>query len=119
MDETTHPSPENAELRTRTVGALFPEGCGEISVIVEHVYLPEGAAGTCDHEECGNLAHDPGMVGLMIADHDEVANCLLSAEEALVLANRLQRAASLVLESMEDVPDVEREAARFTQRDAS
>jgi len=30
-----------------------------------------------------------------------------------VLANRLTRAASLVLESEEAVPDIEREAARF------
>jgi len=34
--------------------------------------------------------------------------------EALELANRLQRAASLVFEFQEDNPDIEREAARFT-----
>jgi hypothetical protein len=80
---------------------------------VDHVYLPEGQAGTCDHDECGNPAHDSGMVGLAIMDGEDQASVLLTAEQALVLANRLQRAASLILESEEDLPDMEREAARF------
>jgi len=50
----------------------------------------------------------------MSGDDNQNAGALLTAEEALVLANRLQRAASLVMESEEDTPDVEREAARFT-----
>lgn len=113
MDEITRPSPESdgAELRSRVIGHMCLEGCGETSVIVEHVYEPEGVD-TC---HCGNPTHDPGMVSLVIFDHEETLGCLMGAEEALVLANRLTRAASLILESMEDVPDVEREAARFTK----
>jgi hypothetical protein len=38
---------------------------------------------------------------------------LLSAEEALTLANRLVRVANLILESEEDRPDIERDMARF------
>jgi hypothetical protein len=41
------------------------------------------------------------------------ATCLLSAEEALLLADRLQRAAHLVLETDEDLPDPEREYRRY------
>ena len=41
------------------------------------------------------------------------ATCLLTAEEALLLADRLQRAAHLVLETDEDLPDPEREYRRY------
>jgi hypothetical protein len=63
---------------------------------------------------------DPGYVGLTITEDDPAedlrlgarATCLLSAEEALLLADRLQRAAHLVLETGEDLPDPEREYRR-------
>ena len=53
------------------------------------------------------------MVGLIVTE----GNAILTAEQALVLANRLTRAASLILESEEDTPDIEREAARFAAQD--
>lgn len=95
--------------RTRTVYVLRPE-IDDSRITIEHVYAPDGAF-SCD--DCGSPGHDPGMVGVAIAD-EQTAGVLLTAEEALVLANRIQRAASLVLESDEDVPDVEREANRFS-----
>jgi hypothetical protein len=42
-----------------------------------------------------------------------MAGVLLFPDQALLLANRLIRAANLVMESDEGLPDVEREAARF------
>lgn len=107
--------PEGIRMRTRTLGRVYPdEGT---MVVVEHVFEPEGA-GTC--EDCGNPSHDPGMVALVVrrhadgdGDEGEFASVLLTAEDALVLANRLARGASLVLESGEETPDLEREAAKF------
>lgn len=93
-------------IRSRTLYFMICDD-EETEVSVEHVYLPEGEAGTCDH--CGQPAHDPGLVGLNVGE--DLA--LLTAEQALVLANRLVKAAELILESDEDLPDVEREAARF------
>ena len=98
--------------RSRTVGVIHPEE-GDALVAVEHVYAPEGAF-ACD--DCGAPGHDPGMVSLFVDDaDDDKTTVLLTAAEALVLANRLQRAAGLILESAEDAPDVEREAARFAK----
>ena len=106
----TENQPEAMHLRTRNILHLHAEGSGT-QIEVDHVYAPEGAF---DCEECGGKGHDPGMVGVTMSGDDHMyASGLLTAEEALVLANRLQRAASLVLESEEDAPDVEREAARF------
>jgi hypothetical protein len=82
---------------------------GDKDLLIEHVYLPEGAAGKCCHDDCGNPAHDPGMAGLVLGDE----TVLLSAEEALTVANRLTRVANLILESEEDRPDIERDIARF------
>jgi len=107
--------PEGIQLRSRTIGHLHVED--DTVIAVEHVYIPEGAV-SCD--DCGAPAHDPGMVGLVVSREDGeddagplVTSVLMTAEDALVLANRLQRAASLILESAEDNPDIEREAARF------
>jgi hypothetical protein len=101
-------------LRKRTLGIIHAED-GNSLVAVDHVYAPDGAF-TC--HDCGKPGHDPGMVGLFVDDaNDEddqgIATVMLTAAEALVLANRLQRAAALILESGEDRPDIEREAARF------
>jgi hypothetical protein len=98
--------PEAVPLRTRTLWHMLCDD-EETVVMVDHVYIPEGAAGTCD--DCGKPAHDPGLVGLIVGED----SALLSAEQALALANRLTKAAELVLESEEDVPDVERDIARF------
>ncbi|HEX3960914.1 MAG TPA: hypothetical protein VHZ03_30565 [Trebonia sp.] len=104
-------TPEAPSLRTRTLLHLPLDDEDDSFVAVDHVYLPEGAADPC--EDCGRPAHDPGMVGLMVSEGD----ALMTAEQALVVANRLTRAASLVLESGEDCPDIEREAARYAAHD--
>jgi hypothetical protein len=111
--------PGGITLRTRTIGCVHPDE--DTTIVVEHVYEPEGAS-AC--EDCGHPAHDPGMVGLVVSSEDEdgtanVTSVLLMAEDALMLANRLQRAASLVLESAEGTPDIEREAARFSAAEGS
>jgi hypothetical protein len=49
----------------------------------------------------------------MVIVKDDDASMVMTPEDALMLANRLTRAANLVLETMEDAPDVEREAARY------
>jgi hypothetical protein len=79
-------------------------------VRIEHIFEPEGAS-AC--EDCGGPAHDPGEVGLVIGDGDGIASLAVTPEMALLIANRLTRAASLVLESGEELPDVDREMARF------
>lgn len=108
---------EHVQLRTRTIGMIWPEADAEpgIHIAVDHVYLPEGSFPCGD---CGEPGHDPGLVGLAIhGGEDSAKSALLTPEEALTLANRLQRAASLVYESMEDSADIEREAARFAAKD--
>jgi hypothetical protein len=106
-------------IRSRTIGCVHPDD--DTVIIVDHVYEPEGASACAD---CGEAAHDPGMVGMVVNSEDEdghpnVVSVLLMDEDALVLANRLQRAASLVLESAEDNADIEREAARFASAKGS
>lgn len=105
----TEHHPEPVPLRTRTIYHMPVDGEAEKDLVIEHVYLPEGMAGQCCHDDCLNPAHDPGVVGLVLG----AENALLSAEEALMLANRLTRAANLILESEEDRPDIERDMARF------
>ena len=107
---TANPEPEAIPLRSRSLLHLHAAGT---TICVDHVYEAEGA-GTCEHDGCDGLSHDPGMVGLMLHDEDGTTSALLDAGDALLLAERLQRAASLVLESEEDAPDIEREAARYT-----
>jgi hypothetical protein len=105
----TEPHPESAmPIRGRIVYfTVLDDDPEERELVVEHIWIRDGEAGPCDH--CEKPAHDPGMVGLMLGGEHAV----MTAEEALVLANRLTRAASLVLESQEDVPDLERDMARF------
>lgn len=111
--------PESIKLRTRTLGRVHPDD--DTVIVVEHVYEAEGAS-PCEH--CGTPAHDPGMVGLIINSEDgdgtpTFTSVLLTAEDALTLANRLERGASLILESTEDSPDIEREAAKFAPAETS
>lgn len=103
-------TPEAPPVRARTILHLHLDDGSFVAV--DHVYEPEGSA-TCSEDGCGAPAHDPGMVGLLLSDDDTTASALMSAGDALILAERLQRAASLVMESMEDTPDLEREAARY------
>lgn len=109
MTEHTH-----VPMRRRIVGRLHPND-GESFVVVDHVFAAEGSLACA---ECGKPTHDPGMIGLLVDEDAEdmdtpPAEVLLTYQEALVLANRLERAAALVLEAGEERPDVEREAARF------
>ena len=102
---------EEVPLRTRIIGGISP--CEDSTVVVAHLYEPEGASGKCIHDGCEHNAHDPGMVDLFVEHGDDAVSVQMFPGAALELANRLTRAANLVLESGEDVPDVEREAARF------
>lgn len=107
----TEHGPDTIPLRARVVGAIYP--CEDSTVIVAHLFEPEGSSGECDNDGCGNDAHDPGLVDLTVLHGEDGVAVQMFPGEALELANRLERAANLVLESAEDVPDVEREAARF------
>jgi hypothetical protein len=89
---------DNGE-RIRIVGSVPVDD--DTMIWVDHVF----ATGTSPHD-------DPGYVGLTVTEDDTRATCLLTAQEALLLADRLQRAAHLVLETDEDLPDPEREYRR-------
>ena len=91
-------------LRARNIGYLNAEDGSEISV--DHLYVagPE----TCSRDGCGNPAVSPGLIGLTLDD----AMGMFTPAEALLIANRLTRAANIVLEAEEQLPDIEREAAR-------
>jgi len=108
-------TPDGIRVRSRTIGRVYPADEDTV-IIVDHVYEPEPGL-VCEH--CGKQGHDPGMVGLVISSLDDEDGepdsipVLMSAEDALLLANRLQRAANLVLESEEGLPDIERDMARF------
>jgi hypothetical protein len=98
--------------RIRIVGSV-PVDDGGTTIWIDHVFT----MGMSPDED-----PDEGHVGLTIAGdgtaginrlHLVVTSaCLLTAKEALLLADRLQRAAHLVLEAGEDLPDPEREYRR-------
>jgi hypothetical protein len=101
--------PEALPMRERSFG-IVQGACTDASAEVAHIYEPDGA----ETMDCGHGSHDPGMVELSL-DHDgEHASIWLTPAGALLLANRLIRAANVILESGEELPDVEREAARFS-----
>ena len=109
--------PEPQQFRTRTLLHMQIDGYDDTVVMVDHVYTPEGMAGTCKEDDCDNDAHDPGLVGLFVSnDEDTDVSMLLTPAEALILAERLQRGAALVLESEEELPDLDREAAWYASR---
>ena len=92
--------------RIRIVGSVPVDD--DTMIWIDHVF----ATGTSPHD-------DPGYVGLTVAEDDIKATCLLTAQEALLLADRLQRAAHLVLETDEDLPDPEREYRRHRGSEAA
>ena len=102
----TEPQHDHVHFRTRNIWHAILDDDEETCIAVDHIYLPDGSF-TC--EDCGRPGHDPGMVGLIVGD----GAAQMEPELALLLADRLTRAAHLVLESQEEPPDVEREAARF------
>ncbi|HEY1914253.1 MAG TPA: hypothetical protein VGH27_01645 [Streptosporangiaceae bacterium] len=89
-------------LLIRTVGGITSE---DSSVWVDHLYTME----TCEH---GRL--DAGQVGLTVTSGDTTVSVCLIPDDALVIANRIIRAANLVMESGEDLPDPEREYRRHS-----
>jgi hypothetical protein len=96
---------DDDQLHVRTVGGIT---CEDLSVWVDHVYTME----PCEH-----CRPEPGLVGLTVDQDGTVMSVLLIPDDALVIANRLQRAANLVMESGEDVPDPEREYRRHTDHE--
>ena len=98
-------------LKFRTVGYI-PAG-EDTHVAVEHVYSNE----TCP--EHGGLING-GMIGVAIhgeiPGEEEYASVLLGPAEALLLADRITRAAHLVLQLGEDLPDPQREYLRHSER---
>jgi hypothetical protein len=108
--ETIDTVSENSP-RIRIVGSVPVED--DTTIWIDHVFT----VGTSPDGD-----PDEGYVGLTITGDDDAeadhlrfaakSACLLTAEEALLLADRLQRAAHLVLETDEDLPDPEREYRR-------
>jgi hypothetical protein len=102
---------QDQKLKFRTIG--FIEAGEHTHVAVDHVYDNETCA------EHGNLLSG-GMVGIAIHDEtpgdEESASVLLGPAEALMLADRITRAAHLVLELSEDLPDPQREYLRHSER---
>jgi hypothetical protein len=98
-----------AELRSRTIGTIAVDE--DTDLVIRHVYHPDGAV-AC---ECCGSDHDPGMAGLIVRTRaGDVVRLLLTDDEAATLAERLGRVVSLIRESQEAPPDVEREMARLT-----
>jgi hypothetical protein len=99
---------DHGELKTRQVG--FIDAGFEASIAVQHVY----DNGVCT--DCGTV--NTGYVGIKILnEHPEEkwANALLDAHRALLLADRITRAAHLVLETTEEPPDFERDVIRHSE----
>jgi hypothetical protein len=111
MPDTGQPEPgeHGHELHARNIGRVFTADDDEIAV--DHLY---------DHDSepcpnCGGKCITAGLVGLVL----NTESAMLTPDEALLLADRLKRAADLVLETLEDPPDLEREAARFGMPEGS
>jgi hypothetical protein len=98
---TANPEPGVTPERSRVLLRRRTRGT---HICIDHVYEPGG---------------EPGMVGLLLWDNDATVSVLLDAADALLVAERLQRAASLVLKFDEDPEDIEREAARYTATEAT
>ncbi|MGO9298415.1 MAG: hypothetical protein ACLP52_31835 [Streptosporangiaceae bacterium] len=94
------------EQKVRWVGVIRPFDCA--SIYVSHIY----ESGVCDH---GN--QDWGLVSITVDHGEDRAGVTLTAAEALLLADRLVRAAHLVLELGEDAPDPDREYQRHLLHD--
>jgi hypothetical protein len=101
----------DTKLKIRTVACI--EVTDEMHVTVEHVFDNE----TCP--EHGNLI-DSGLVAVAIHDEtpgeEQFASVLLEPRDALLLADRITRAAHLALELDEQLPDPQREYLRHSER---
>lgn len=107
----TDETPSDSKLRFRAVGSV--EVHDECHITVEHVYDNSTCA------EHGSLL-DSGLIAIAIHDdsagEEQFASVLLGAAEALLLADRITRAAHLVLELTEQLPDPQREYLRHSER---
>jgi len=107
---------QETDTRSRYLGTVTAgmRDLDDILVQVDHIF-----GTTPEVRDCGRPHADPGLVGLTVApdgadpEDPSVYRLLLTAEAALVLANRLQRAASLSFEADEGLPDTDREAIRL------
>ena len=91
--------------RERNIAELFTTDGSTIRV--DHLYVAGENLQPCPN--CGGECVSAGLVGLVIDDTPAV----LTAEEALLVINRLERAVNAVLETLEDPPDMDREASRL------
>jgi len=110
-DVHEHEHQDDSEVKSRTIGVI--EADQHTHIEVEHLY---------DNATCP--AHG-GLVNkgvILVTIHDETpgeekwASAMLGAADALLLADRITRAVHLVLEAEEDLPDVEREYLRHSER---
>ena len=107
MPENPEPGHEHdvPPFRERNIAELYTADGSEIRV--DHLYVATADLEPCP--DCGGEVVSAGLVGLVV----DGSPAVLSSEEALLLANRLTRAADVALEAMEDPPDMDREAARL------
>jgi hypothetical protein len=106
----------SGEVRTRTVGTLTGGPRSQLSWVcqVDHVYYSE----PCEH---GHVDH--GGVGLAVAMRpgggpEDAVSVVMEPEEALLLADRITRAARIVLRETEEPADVEHEMLVAARPDA-
>ena len=100
---TENSAHENNDLSTRHVGSVFPTE--NTHADVELISF---------HEHRDNYP----LVSLSVHDHahEEEASVWMNPDEALLLANRLTRAANLALETAEQPPALEDELARLVDQ---
>lgn len=112
----------HGELKVRQVGFIHADN--EATIAVEHVYDNDICC-----PRCGTLS--TGFVGIRIYnpkdqddhgdergdehDGEKCASACLSAKGALLLADRITRAAHLALETLEEPADIEREIIRHSE----
>lgn len=88
---------------------------GPFVISLDHVYLTQSHF--C--EKCNKQEPDAGVISLSIVDdEDETVTVFLDASEALVLANRIERAANIILEDLEDPESMDRAALRYIPSDS-
>jgi hypothetical protein len=87
-----------------------------VVIQVHHIYRTNPIP--CPSGDCPGSSHiDPGQVNLSLASYEaegtQERRAFLNPFEALMLADRLTRAAHFVLETQEGVPSAERELRRL------
>jgi hypothetical protein len=86
----------NDKVRVRNIGIICPaQGA---TVWVDHVW---------ETRPRGHGRRDEGAIGLMIEAGGQQVGVFLGPEDGLMLADRIRRAADLVLEISEDEPETE------------